>query len=793
MSGFCWALFVVCAIEDLNTNSIISLSDGRKGRFMKINRIIIIGTVLLVLLSVVAIIVPVSLATNEKIMDEEISLINKEGAYQTELISRILTEKYNLALNMVAVFEEYRSAKGKDYTLKDVEDLARAFFKNNSTRETVGFWLDFELNAFPEEQRQEYTLVKGQQGTHVSTYIYQDGDKKLAERVLKDNAGDEFYAVPFKTGKPFITAPYEYGGIYMISICIPIIENGQVIGVGGTDLDISGMNKLIEEVCSEGQVRLISNTGVLVADSVNPGDSGISLSADKELQSVLAETNVGKIVSGFQNDNKGEKGYAISLPVAFGNSGFNWMLQIMLPESIITADVQNMLSSIYLVAIVVLIVALGVAIMFSVFVGKAINVRDHWYKQALDMITSPISIVDMDMKQEYLNKTALEMLNIKDDSYKGKQCSEVWGLDICRTELCPLQVLQKDGKKLTNVKLLNRDWDIYTDVIYDVKGRESGMIEYMNDVSARVHISKVVETVTEMMVNVRENLGDISDASTALSSGATEQAASLEEITSSLKESSTQVGHNADSSTEANSIARSANKLASIGKEKMQSLEKAMKMITENAEMTRKVVKTIDDIAFQTNLLALNAAVEAARAGAHGKGFAVVAEEVRNLAARSAKAAQETAGLIDKSNTEIMQGARLSEDTAESLVKIADESSRVADIIEEIALASREQSEGLHQIDLGLAQVDKVVQHNTAIAEETASSVMELNKQMEDLSRVLEQDAVDASTPKKKRKASRVSAGKKRRKQIPQRSEDWAEVVKPGDEIRLDDSEFGKF
>ena len=122
-----------------------------------------------------------------------------------------------------------------------------------------------------------------------------------------------------------------------------------------------------------------------------------------------------------------------------------------------------------------------------------------------------------------------------------------------------------------------------------------------------------------------------------------------------------------------------ANKLASEtaaaargGQERMTELNGAMMQISTNAEETQKVIKTIDDIAFQTNLLALNAAVEAARAGVHGKGFAVVAEEVRNLAARSAKAARETADLINNSNSQINEGVVISEQTAEALSKIAD-------------------------------------------------------------------------------------------------------------------------
>ena len=205
-----------------------------------------------------------------------------------------------------------------------------------------------------------------------------------------------------------------------------------------------------------------------------------------------------------------------------------------------------------------------------------------------------------------------------------------------------------------------------------------------------------------MIENIQRSSKQINDATQALSQGSTEQAAALEQISASMRQSFSQITNNADNSTEADQISKSANKLAGIGREKMNKLENAMKEITENGEQTRKVIKTIDDIAFQTNLLALNAAVEAARAGVHGKGFAVVAEEVRNLAARSAKAASETAELIDKSNDKINEGAELSLQTADAFEEISLESQKLESLIGEIATASREQSEGITQINLGL-------------------------------------------------------------------------------------------
>ena len=185
----------------------------------------------------------------------------------------------------------------------------------------------------------------------------------------------------------------------------------------------------------------------------------------------------------------------------------------------------------------------------------------------------------------------------------------------------------------------------------------------------------------------------LSDSSQALSQGSTEQAANIEEIVSSMTEVEAQTKTNADNADQADTIAKVARRDAmESGNEKMKQMIAAMQEVDTSSKQVAKIIKTIDDIAFQTNLLALNAAVEAARAGHHGKGFAVVAQEVRNLAGRSAKAARETADLIESTVRMVELGVQTVNLTARAFAEMLDGNRNMTNLIAEIAISSNEQS-----------------------------------------------------------------------------------------------------
>lgn len=245
----------------------------------------------------------------------------------------------------------------------------------------------------------------------------------------------------------------------------------------------------------------------------------------------------------------------------------------------------------------------------------------------------------------------------------------------------------------------------------------------------------------------------ITNSSQTVAEGTSTQAASLEETSSSLEELASMTRQNAENSAQVSGLMqKDAAEVAGAINTRMSTMQHAVEEAGQASAETAKIIKTIDEIAFQTNILALNAAVEAARAGEAGAGFAVVAEEVRNLAQRSATAAKETQQLIEKSSGKTRDILSLYQEIADLTVRNGQLSAKVTTLVDEVASASREQSQGIEQINQAVRQMDSATQGNAASAEEAASAAEELNAQavmlheaIADLARLVGADSGEAA------------------------------------------------
>ena len=253
----------------------------------------------------------------------------------------------------------------------------------------------------------------------------------------------------------------------------------------------------------------------------------------------------------------------------------------------------------------------------------------------------------------------------------------------------------------------------------------------------------IVQAMHEMQQSLQAVVGSVRQSSDSIATGANqiaagnadlsnrteEQASNLQETAASMEQLASTVKSNADAAHMASRLAQSASEAAQRGGSTVKDMVEVMGGIHASSQKIEDIIDVIDGIAFQTNILALNAAVEAARAGEQGRGFAVVASEVRRLSTKSADAAKEIKALIEDSVAQITNGSGLAQAAGSRMDDIVVQVQKVSGMIEEITAATREQSQGIEQINDAVIQLDQVTQHNAALVEEAAAAAGSLNQQ----------------------------------------------------------------
>ncbi|HFT7493363.1 TPA: methyl-accepting chemotaxis protein [Enterobacter ludwigii] len=326
-----------------------------------------------------------------------------------------------------------------------------------------------------------------------------------------------------------------------------------------------------------------------------------------------------------------------------------------------------------------------------------------------------------------------------------------------------------------------------TRLIDNIRHIASGDLVKRIEVQGANEMGELADSLRHMQGELVRAVGDVRNGANAIYSGASEiamgnndlssrteqQAASLEETAASMEQLTATVKQNAENARQASNLALSASETAQKGGKVVDNVVQTMRDIAGSSQKIADIISVIDGIAFQTNILALNAAVEAARAGEQGRGFAVVAGEVRNLAQRSAQAAREIKSLIEDSVGRVEVGSTLVESAGETMGEIVNAVTRVTDIMGEIASASDEQSRGIDQVGLAVAEMDRVTQQNASLVEESAAAAAALEEQASRLTQAVavfriqqeqmkareQASAKTAAAPMMARKAATTDAG----------------------------------
>ena len=278
------------------------------------------------------------------------------------------------------------------------------------------------------------------------------------------------------------------------------------------------------------------------------------------------------------------------------------------------------------------------------------------------------------------------------------------------------QVIGRMGKELQQLAAGNLTGQISE----SFSGRYDQLRQDFNQ-AARQLCSSIREVV-EVSDSIRAQSSDLSRASENLATRTENQAATLKETAAALEEVTSGMTSAAESAREVEDVVQRARQEVEHSGKIVMGAVTAMNEIEASSSQISQIIGVIDDIAFQTNLLALNAGVEAARAGEAGRGFAVVASEVRALAQRSSAAAKEIKGLISASVGQVERGVEQVDQARAALGSVVKEVAQISELVSNIAKGSREQARALHEINLGVTQLDQVTQQNAAMAEQSGAA-----------------------------------------------------------------------
>lgn len=284
-------------------------------------------------------------------------------------------------------------------------------------------------------------------------------------------------------------------------------------------------------------------------------------------------------------------------------------------------------------------------------------------------------------------------------------------------------------------------------VMHHISAIEQGDLTYEHIMRGHNEMGKLASGLQGMQYAFRKTVTKVRTSSALISTGTRvilvgnqdlasrteQQVAALEETTQNMQQLTVTVKQNTDNAQQATYLAKAASETANKGGSVVDVVVNTMQMLTQSSKQIVHITGVIDSIAFQTNILALNAAVEAARAGEQGRGFAVVAGEVRMLAQRSAQAAKEIKDLIEQSVLQVEAGAQQAYHAGETMGEIVNAIAKVTDIMDEIALASDEQHQGIEQVGHAITAMDRAIQQNRLLVDESVKAVADLEEQTQQL------------------------------------------------------------
>lgn len=650
------------------------------------------------------------------IFGELVATSKANGGQIQEFMNTTVTIGSNLAGEIEESFKNGRSAEGKDTSTvypglkltdaeKSLEDTLISTAKNavDSNDAVIGIGIMFNPYAFS-KNRESYALY----------FTAEEGGSEIGVSDVgkyEDYSAEGYFQIALDQTSTIFTSPYTYRDMWMLTGATPIIVDGQLIGVINVDVSMNEFSKLdlTSDRYPSMNVTVASADGLISFDSSNEDFIGKNIAdvSYKNVSDFSSTSDRMKKGEAFRNSYKSKNGKVFSFYAPLDAGVETW-------QTITTVGAKDVYETVFLLGVVLILLAIvGTGICF-IIVRKVIN-------KNLQPIQSIVQAAEQ-IAEGNLNIT----LSATNDDELGHLAETFSGT-------CTW--LKKIIGEISRVLEQMADNNFNVELLESYKGEFTTIHSSLNDIV--VNLNGMVRSIQDSSEQVTSSSANLSETSSSIAEGAQEQMKVIEALQGNIKSVLEQVDSNTKHVQDASGLVEEAGEELIQSNGQMENMMQAMEDISNSSRQIEVIIQSIEDIASQTNLLSLNASIEAARAGEAGRGFAVVADEIRQLAEQSSQAAQNTRDLIGNSLDAVDKGTQIANMTEEMMQKVTQKIDQVVSDIADIADESEEQRRLLSDFGNEVNQITEVVEHNSAISEESAAASEELSAQAQVLNKIV--------------------------------------------------------